>query len=494
MPRRPGLKTRCDGRLLVTVLVLAAVSTAAGQTPAEYAQSVAGRMRSMRDPVVAVHGLARVAALVCAHDRTAAAALFQETARRLDTIGVRAFLDPRDPLPVASFTTLHRAARSAAVKCEPALAAEFDTDRSDARMRDEWRQANDMLDRAASLVENSPGRALQLAHGAMGASDPQALDMASLTLLLSHLRDRAADLADELFADALVFVVEARDPSPAALMELAKYVFVSRDLWDEPDREQRSSVEQVSGAEIVDLTLVRKSASADDAAAFAEAVLKVAGARESRNYKPTIVSALVRQMLRHPEVGRATLEALARVYGTDLAPAGAVVYQGMAAIFAAIEQKRFPEARELAKAQNSATRAQAASAVDFLEAADAIARRDLGWANTLANGLEPGVKRVLLYAGIAAASPDREGAFGVIQLAMRDIAEMPSEYRMFTLASCAGAIARLDPETALALVGQYITAANDALAQPWRGRRGAGRAAILFNRRGLAEVIATPAG
>jgi hypothetical protein len=77
---------------------------------------------------------------------------------------------------------------------------------------------------------------------------------------------------------------------------------------------------------------------------------------------------------------------------------------------------------------------------------------------------------------------------------MRDIAELPSEYRMFTLSACAGAVARVDPETAVALLGQYVTAANEALAQPWKGTRGGVRATILFNRRGLAEVVAAPAG
>lgn len=509
-------------RSLAAFILMAAPAMA--QTPVEYGQAVAARMRGMRDPVVGAYGLARVAALTCAHDRAAGAGLFQETARRLDTIGGRAFIDPRDPLPVASFTALHKLARGVAVQCDPGLGGEFDNDRALSRIRDERRQANDMLDRAASVLEDSPGRATQLAQGAMGASDPVSLDVADLTLLLSKLRDRAADLADELYGDALDFVVTARDPSPAALMELAKYVFVSRDLWKEPDREQRSDTHQVGGAVIVDLTLVRKSASPDDAAAFAEAVVKVVQATDSRNYNATVAAALVRQMLRHPEAGRETQDALRQAYGQlasrgdssaaqidaalglpapNLADTSTVVYEGIAGVFAAVAQKRFPEARQAAKyVQNAATRGQAVAAVDFLEAADAIARRDIGWANTLANGLEAGVKRILLYAGIAAVSPDREGAFGVIQLALRDIAELPSEHRMFTLAACGSAVIKVDPDTALAILGQYITAANDAYAQPWRGRRGtlqyfAGvplRAVTLFNRRGLAEVIAAPAG
>lgn len=507
----------------LAAIVLAAASAATGQTPAEYGQAVAGRMRTMRDPVVGAYGMARVAALVCAHDRAVAAALFQETARRLDTIAIRAFIDPRDPLPIASFTALHKLARGAAVQCDAALAADFDTDRAMARLRDERRQANDMLDRAANLLEDIPGRAMQLAQGAMGASDPVSLDVADLTLLLSKLRDRAADLADELFADALDFIVSARDPSPAALMELAKYVFVSTDLWKEPDREQRSDVREVSGTQVVDLTRIRKSASPDDATAFAEAVLKVVKVTESRNYNLTAASALVRQMLRRRDVSPETMDELKQAY-TELASRSdsnmaeihsalgipqpnltgieTVVYEGVEGVFAAIGQKRFAEARQLAKyVQNTATRGQAMAAVDFLEAADAIGRRDLAWANTLANGLDAGVKRVLLYGGIAASSPDREGAFGVIQLALRDIAELPSEYRMFTLAACGSAVVKVDPDTALAILGQYITAANDAFAQPWRGRRGtqqyfAGvpiRAAILFNRRGLAEAISAPA-
>jgi hypothetical protein len=504
-----------------TLLLLAAAPLAA-QPAVEYAQAVAGRMRLMREPVVAAHGLGRVAGLVCGRDRIAGTALFQEAARALDALKPGAFVDHKEPLPVPSFTALFRAVRAAAVRCDPALAGEFDTDRAQARMRDERRQANDMLRRAEPLIARSPDRAAQMAQAAISTSTPELLDVAELTLLLSKLRDRAPDLADELFADTLDFIVSAPDPSPAALMELGKFVFVAPKLWEEPDKDQRSLTAQVGGAEIVHLGSIRRSAVSEDAKAFTEAVLKLIAATDNRNYHATIVCALARQMLPYAAVGPDALEELKRLYvqlaaradanapqihaalglaPLDLGAIGPPVYEGVAAIFAAIEKKQFAEARQLAKiVANGATRAQAVDAVDFAEAADAIAKKDLAWATTLANGLAAGVKRVLLYAGIAAAAPDREAAFGVIQLALKDIAGLPSEHQMFTLAACAAAVLRIDPDTGMTIVAQHVTAANDTLAYPRRRdtlyliEGVPRRATILFNRRGLAEVVAAPAG
>ena len=167
--------------------------------------------------------------------------------------------------------------------------------------------------------------------------------------------------------------------------------------------------------------------------------------------------------------------------------------------------RRCAEARELGNYNSDlVSRNQIAGLIDFAEAAGA-ARQNPTWALSLANSLVPGIKRSLLYAGIVASAADRDAAIGPFQLAIRDIEPLPAEQRIFTLAANDGAIFQHAPDNGLGTLDSLIQAANDAYTHPHRGffdptvlRKYNGKAdvgtdssLILFNRRGLCEVVDT---
>jgi hypothetical protein len=485
-------------------------------------EGIAGRLRTLHDPAIIAHGLSRLGVLVCPRDHGAGVALFRDVAVRIETLELRSFLTATRPLPVPSFTALWRGARAAAVACDPALASDFDRDTSKAKMEEERRLSDEMLDRARARIEENPDRAAQLMQAALSVSDPDTLDIALFTRLLSRLRERSPDLADEVFADAIDYLIAAREPNPSALMELGKYIFVSRGYYDDPDNEQRSETVTAGNWSVTKFELIRRSSSFDDVRQFADAAVKILGSTAaSRWYDPVVAFAIARQLLRPGWIEEQDmLDKLKSLYSqlaamSDASPASVLSAlelgtpnlagmelmardRGLLAVIAASQAKQFGDARELVRRVNdAAARRIAAELVDFAESADAISRKDLQWATTLANGLRPGVKRALLYAGIAAAAPTREGAFEMIQLGMKDITDLVPEQQMFLFAASGIAAFRLDPDTALMVLGEYVRASNDAYATPRRRNRrvgttvgpGRGTATILYNRRGLAEVV-----
>ncbi len=484
-------------------------------------EAIAGRLRALREPVTAAHGLSRLGALVCPRDHAAGVALFRDVAARVDILEPRSFLNATRPLPVPSFTALWRSAGAAAVACDAALAPDFETQRNQAKMADERRLADEMLRRAKPRIENNPDRAAQLMDAALSVSEPETLDMEQFTLLLSELRERAPELADERYTDALEFIAAAREPNPAALMELGNYVFVSCKYRDDPDKEQHGETVTAGSSRVAKFNCIRRSANLDDVRQFADAAVKILEATPGRFYDAAAAAAITRQLLRsgwladrelldklkaaytslamRPDTTLATVLSALELGQPNLSAIEATAPDtGMPAVIAAAQAKRFGDARELVKRVNdAAARRFAAELVDFAESADAISRKDLAWATVLANGLRPGVKRAMLYAGIAAAAPTREAVFETIQLGLKDIADLPSEQQMFLLAASGIAAFRLDPDTGAFLLGEYVRAANDAYAEPRKRQRkvgtqvGPGRATstTLYNRRGLAEVI-----
>src|SRR5207247_9153846 len=112
-----------------------------------------------------------------------------------------------------SYAELWKFVGPAALKCDPDLSQFTAADSSRAKLDDERRQANRKLKTALEVVDSNPDRAAQLAGAALAASVPFELDFDVLLTLLSKLRDRAPDLSDELFPEALDFVTSDRAPS-----------------------------------------------------------------------------------------------------------------------------------------------------------------------------------------------------------------------------------------------------------------------------------------
>jgi hypothetical protein len=444
-----------------------------------------------------------------------------------------AFGAARHRLPVPSFTALWKTLTPAAAKCSFELKQLADGERAEAKMLEERQQANSNLHRAASLLESDPDRALQLARNAITASGPMLLDIPGLTYFLSNLRDRAGDLSDELFPEALDLIASARQPSPGLLLELGKYLFTSSKYLETPDATQASDTSTVGSTSIANFTANRKSASSDDIRQYIEASVKVLTATNSPFYDPVAAYAIAFQMLPKadefaPEQADALREALVAIVSL----AGSSVAKVQAAIggspttdpeggeaahkrdrlvgraLAAIASNKFAEARDmLAGIDDLAVRSQVTSLIDFAESAAAIERRDRQAALTLANSLRGGVKRAILYAGLAAASQDRSEAFGYLDLGLHDSQLLPAERRMAVATGLSGATLRIDAESAINALNAFVDAANAAYTSPRQGRfdpqaiRRSYKAStftdsslILANRRCLCEVVDTGRG
>jgi hypothetical protein len=133
--------------------------------------------------------------------------------------------------------------------------------------------------------------------------------------------------------------------------------------------------------------------------------------------------------------------------------------------------KQFGEARDLLKSVDDLpVRSQVGPLIDFAESAAALEKRDVQWSFTLANTLRGGVKRTLLYAGLAAAARDRGEALGYVSLGLHDMEILPAEQRMLVTAALSGAVLGVDADSGFSALNLFVKAANDAYDRPRQGR------------------------
>jgi hypothetical protein len=490
--------------LLLSALVVNAAAQEGGAVPqnaekernVEWAVALGGKFGQLHDPVVATYALGRLAETVCAKDPVAGAELFRGSLGRLRLLTPAAFGSARRRLPVPSFTALWKTLTPAAAKCSAELQQLTDSERAKAKMQEERQQAPQNLGQAVSLVTSDPDRAAQLARAAITASDPMLLDIPTLTFFLSNLRDRAGDVADELFPDALNFIASAPQPSPGLLLELGKYLFTSPRYRELPDVEQASEAYKVGSTSIANFAANRKSASSDDIRQYIDAALKVLTATNDPYYDPVAAYAIGYQLLPKvddfaPDIADDVRKAVAAVRALAGAQAGQVesafTSSGSAdpeggegprkrdrlvgRVLAAAVARKFAEARDLlTSVDDLPVRSQVGPLIDFAESAVALEKKDVQWSFTLANGLRGGVKRALLYAGLAAASRDHGEALGYVALGLRDIELLPAEQRMLITAGLAGAMLRVDADNGLSALNLFVKAANDAYSSPREGR------------------------
>src|SRR5207253_1213497 len=121
------------------------------------------------------------------------------------------------------------------------------------------------------------------------------------------------------------------------------------------------------------------------------------------------------------------------------------------------------EARELTTGiGDMAVSSQVNTLIDFAQAATALGDKDAPWAFALAKSLNPGVKRILLYAGAVAAARDPNSALGYFQLGLHEAEVLPAEQRLtVTVALAAGMLPR-DQDNGLFALRQVVQAANEA--------------------------------
>jgi hypothetical protein len=462
----------------------------------EWAVGLGGKFGQLHDPVVATYATGRLAETVCKRDPVAGAELFRNSLGRLRSLTPAAFGSARHKLPVPSFTTLWKTLTTAAAKCSPDLQQLADAEHAKAKMQDERQQAPENLGQAMNSLTSDPDRAAQLARTAMATSDPIGLDIPTLTFFLSNLRDRAGDVADELFPDVLDFIASAPQPSPGRLLELGKYLFTAPQYREVPDVQQSSETYTVGSTPIANFAANRKSASSDDIRQYIEAALKVLTATNDPYYDPVAAYAIGFQVVPKaedvaPDLVDKLREALVPVMelaGGSVAKVQAAIGASQVAdpeggegprnrdrlvsrVLAAASAKKFAEARDLlTSVDDMVVRSQVGPLIDFAEATAALERKDVQWAFSLANGIRPGVKRAFLYVGLTAAARDRGEALGYFGLAIRDAELLPAEQRMVITAALTNVMLRVDPESGMSTLNLFVKAANDAYSSPREGR------------------------
>ena len=523
---------------LVTVLVLCSTAFAQSELPldlriaVEWAAALGGRFQQMRNPVVSRFALGQLASAVCPVDKAAGSNLYRQALTGLDGLRLATFQEGGAVLPVASFTGLWKSMMPAAVRCDPTLGTFAGDRRIQAAMDAERQQARDNLTRASGMIESRPDRAAQLAESAIEASDPASLDVTQSTLFLSNLRDRAADLADNIFPKVLDAIANLPAPSTARLAEVGKYLFTDPKLIETADKEQAETMVQAGGSSFPNLMAIRHSTNPEDIQFYIDAVLRVITAENASNVDPIIAYALGYQVLpKARDLGLDSVDKLEKAMEVFEAQAAIPVAQIQSALRQQVSAReggdagarreravtrsleaasggRFPQAREsLSGVDDPGIRGQVDALIDFAEAARAVQLRDFALALRLANGQRPGVKRILLYAAIMTARPEKVS--DLLPLAAKDAERLPAEVRMLTLSAIAAAAFPADAERALVTLGQVIEATNDAGQRPRRGRfnpkivraiyTGAADATtdaalILFGRRGLYEAVDTGIG
>jgi hypothetical protein len=495
----------------------------------DWAVAMGDRFRKIQNPVVVSHALARLAGTICPHGPLAASTLLREAFAGLDRLDDRVFSGQGPVLPVASLASLWKLLASTASDCDPDLLQAVDNERIRARLDEERREANSNIARARGMIDTRPDRAAQLGDSALASADPSTFNFPAFGLFLSELRERAADLADDLFPKALDLVASAPAPSPGLLSELGKYLFVASDLREGPDKRYHQRTTLIGGSEIADLIAIRHSANPDDIKLYIESAVRVLASAGNPSYDSLTAFSLGFQLLpktpaRAPEQAErldrltAQLRALAgedagRVesflarsieideFGGDSGIRGD---RAIGQLLSAAASGRFDEARGLlTRVDDAGVRGQARAVIDFAEAARSIQTRNIERALFLANRLKPGVKRGLLYAGITSAAPPGQ-VFEIASLGRKDAEILPAEQRVVILSAVAAAMLRHDTEYVLGLVRDIVASANASLEAPRRwlfsprvvrlSYRGpvafaSDSSLILFGNRGLYEVI-----
>ena len=466
------------------------------QDPLEWAVALGSRFRELHDPVVAAYSLGVLAGIVCPVDLAAATDLYRESLERLKFLTPAAFTSGRHRLPVPSFTALWKTLTPAAVKCAPELEDLTDIEGAQAKMRDERQGANLTLGAALTSLQDDPDRAAQLARNALTAGDPTTLNIPTLTLFLSVLRDRAADVADEVFPEALDFIASAPQPSTANLLDLGEYLFTAPKYRETPDQYEYSDLHQVGDTWIANFAANRRSANPEDIRAYIDAALEVLGATDDLYYDPVAAYAIAFQLLpKTDDFAPDRTDELRKLLSLTLVQAGSAAAKVQAAlagpqgadpeggegprlrdrivgrVLSAATAQRFAEARELAKSIGDAdVSSQVNTLIDFAQAAAALGTKDVPRAFMLARSLGPAVKRALLYAGAVAASPDLSFALNYFSLGLRDAKVLPAEQRLTVDVALAAVMLPRDQDSGLFALRQVVQAANDAYMTPREGR------------------------
>lgn len=448
------------------------------------------RFERYTNPAVSTHAIASLAAQVCEHDPNTGSGLFRRAMARLNDTSDSLFVDEQSPvLPISSFTGLWKMVTSAAVKCDPTLAALVDVERVKVRMATERQQANtSVLPKATLRIAADPERAAQLADLVLTVSDTEALDFTSLGRFMAQLRERAPELGDRTFTKAVNTLASAASPSTPALDELGKYLFVNVSLRDRPDELNLFTSMSVQSSTVTNFSSTRYSTNPEVVEAYVGAILKIAQKPNYvANYDATVLYVVASQT--EPRAREMQLETrdLSAIMTRIATSAGLQIRSGPGVdvpvdtpevrrqraageVLTAVRGKRFSEARQsLTRVDDEEARGQLETLIKFGEAAQVVAAGDAVEGSRLSNAVRPGgLKRGLLYAGIVAGGGDISRS--VIGLALEDAKVLPAEFRAAVLIALADALIKTDPERSYSVFRTIVEALNAARASPRQAR------------------------
>jgi len=485
-------------QLSLALLVLsgaAAQDAAPPSEPLDWVESLAGRFQAIRNPVIGSFASGQLASVVCPIDRRLGSAIYRQALQRAVNLPDSAFDGMDGPvLPAYTFGALWTSLMPAAALCDPSLSAVASNGDIQKHLDVDRQLANTRLGRSLELIAEDPGRAAQLAKDiATSGIDPELIDMSVMEQLLAQLRTQSPDLAQNLFRRVLRSMTTEHNPSPTQLMSLGRYLFVPTQFWLLPDDNVSTQLVALVGTPaiaIADFTRIRQTADLSDVSAYTSVVLTAMKVEGTSRSNVVASWAIADQMLDkaavlRPELVEPLKTALAQLPATDLlaeegflkgflrnqravpvppesekTPGSRNSYQAVSRFLEALEARRMEDTRQLlAKVDEEGTRTQLSALLDFTLGTIAIEHKDLQTAFGIANSLQPGIKRGLLYAGIVAAG-DRDLGEQAYSLAVRDSQVAPPEQGVAILTALAGAKLGTDPEAVLAILGQVVAALN----------------------------------
>ena len=490
-----------------------------------WARALHDKFSQMQDPVLALYGKARLAALLCGLDRPPGVKLFGEALNDLKVLPDDAFDNSGTPLPVSTFSAMWKLVVPAAQSCDPDSVgdvAPLDKRREVDRKPNLWlKKALDAPDlhRAAQLAD----AAISIGMVGVGPSQPhlRSPDLTLLVDVLTKLAATAPDLADALFQKAIDWPHITGYASEHEL--LAKYLFpaappvpleidprfVFHELPMVPNLMQaplRGNLDMAVAYLAASVRAVEslEATSADAPGAYTLAYQMLP---KARLYAPEDVFAF--------ENALPILEAQPGSYAAknraNIGPPPPVVNPGSpmpdddflsaAKALSDIRAGRFAAARVvILDLGDTPVRRQIEALIDFAEAAESIPAKGAERVLDRPVYSDAGAKRALLYTAIASAADTRDGKLKALHMALKDTEPLPAAQRACLLAALASAAMPMAADEAVGIFEQSIDAHNGASglspaeARDTQGNSSSGGPEIRCGPAGLVEVVGTRRG
>lgn len=422
------------------------------------AEGVAERIARFEDRRLGVYYLAKLGTAVCHCDAAAASRIFHRAGALLKTGGKA---EARRHRGVLALTDLESILFEEAHHCDPELRRKLEQETgstsADRRLEKLYEHLSENPEQAASEAVAFLDDLPNLPHH----------QQSGFLMFLLSLRRRAGADADAVFLKALSQAEATPAAAPALLALLGTYAFPA----DAISGVVTLRAKDVEGTPIFELSA--KPASLEIARAYLLASATALAKIPAGESGSAAGSALARE-----------LASKAREYAPETAPRfEEIVLRGRPVPAAAkqapdprlllqiLQFERHWRANQLAAAREAAgkvededIRSQLQQLVFFGEAAQELAAGQEGTALGLAAQLSPGVKRGLIYLGLAAsrsASKDLEGAYQMLTAALLDAEQSDETLRPVLLLGIAKAMASVDGEFAFTVLARAVRALNE---------------------------------